>query len=120
MTKGHRVVRIGCQVHLCCALVHPDVSLRHGEMFSVTINSRKPRVEKGDVMYKKYKQTDTNCANTTACLDPAAISDDDIIKELLAKGVLMEKIRIPGHGKAVILHIADDFDAPLDDFAEYR
>lgn len=31
----------------------------------------------------------------------------------------MRKARRLGGAKDVILHIADDFDAPLDDFAEY-
>lgn len=28
--------------------------------------------------------------------------------------------RTPGSAKGQILHIAEDFDAPLDDFADYR
>lgn len=84
------------------------------------IESLKPPIDKEDVINKRTKKTDTNSANSTACLEPAVISDEDIIRELLAKGVPKEKIRIPGHGKNMILHISDDFDAPLDDFAEYR
>ena len=44
---------------------------------------------------------------------------EDIVQELLAKGVPRNKIRIPGHGKKDILYISDDFDAPLGDFEDY-
>jgi len=31
-----------------------------------------------------------------------------------------QRIRQPGSGKGQLLHMAEDFDATLDDFAEYR
>jgi len=42
-----------------------------------------------------------------------------IVRELMAKGVSKEKMRIPGKVKSHIVYMADDFDAPLDDFKEH-
>lgn len=54
-----------------------------------------------------------------ACTTDSATTTEDIVRELMAKGIPIEKIRIPGKVESHILHIADDFDAPLDDFKDY-
>lgn len=53
------------------------------------------------------------------CPEPAKTTED-IVRELVSQGKPIEKIRIPGKVKSHILYIADDFDAPLDDFKDYR
>ena len=50
--------------------------------------------------------------------DPTATTAE-IIEELMAKGIRADKIRIPGKGRQSIAYISDDFDAPLDELAEY-
>jgi len=56
-----------------------------------------------------------NAANST-------LSDEAIemaVKSLLAQGVKLEDIVMPGSGADAILFIADDFDAPIADFDDY-
>jgi hypothetical protein len=52
-------------------------------------------------------------------MDPVPKEEAQVkFPESLANRMLDEK-RVPGKGKGHILYMADDFDAPLEDFKEY-
>ncbi len=42
-----------------------------------------------------------------------------VVQDLMAKGIPKEKMRIPGKVISHICSVADDFDAPLEDFKDY-
>ena len=44
---------------------------------------------------------------------------EEIVEKLIAAGVKREDIVMPGSAANTILFIADDFDAPTSDFADY-
>lgn len=47
------------------------------------------------------------------------IITEAIVQDLLAQGLTLDQIILPGGGKDMIAYLGDDFDAPLDDFSEY-
>lgn len=49
----------------------------------------------------------------------ATATTETIVQELLAQGVQEQDIILPGSARNMITRIANDFDAPLDEFAEY-
>jgi hypothetical protein len=53
-------------------------------------------------------QTDAQSPSTT----------ESVIQELLATGIPLEQILIPGQGKRDVLFIADDFNDPCQEFAD--
>jgi antitoxin (DNA-binding transcriptional repressor) of toxin-antitoxin stability system len=49
----------------------------------------------------------------------AIIRGEQRVAKLVSEAVSEGKRRVPGLGKGQILYMADDFDAPLEDFKEY-
>ena len=47
------------------------------------------------------------------------VRDQHPIAKLIGESVPARKPAAPGSAKGAILHMADDFDAPLEDFREY-
>ncbi len=62
-------------------------------------------------------------ADSTHAHEPGPLLTDEtlaaIVDQLLAQGLSHEDIVMPGSARDAILFIADDFDAPTTDFADY-
>lgn len=58
-------------------------------------------------------------ASSESCTTDSATTTEEIVRELVAKGIPKEKIRIPGKVDSHIRYVADDFDAPINDFKDY-
>jgi len=69
---------------------------------------------------KPTLETPVNAYKEQAPCPESVKTTEDIVRELVSQGKPTEKIRIPGKVKSHILYIADDFDAPVDDFKDYR
>ncbi len=58
---------------------------------------------------------------TSSPLETATVhSTELIVQKLLAQGLSRDEIVMPGGAKGHVLYIASDFDAPLEDFADYK
>ena len=44
---------------------------------------------------------------------------EDVVNELMRRGVPLDQILIPGQGKEDVLFIPDDFDDPFQEFEDY-
>ena len=47
------------------------------------------------------------------------ITTEDVVNELLRRGIPLDQILIPGQGKEDVLFIPDDFDDPFQEFEDY-
>ena len=75
-------------------------------------SSNKPNRQKIDptVQDVPVSAEATDASETTA----------SIVQHLLAQGLRMEDIIMPGSAKDAGIYVADDFDAPCEDFEDYQ
>ena len=68
---------------------------------------------------KRTSQAEVGTSALTPQTDAQALSTtESVIQELLAAGIPLEQILIPGQGKGDVLFIADDFNDPCQEFAD--
>ena len=66
-------------------------------------------------------KTDTTSQDVTVSAETAASSDTTaaIAQHLLAQGLRMEDIIMPGSAKNAGIYVAENFDAPCEEFEDY-
>lgn len=68
---------------------------------------------------KRTSQTEGGASALTPQAGVHSLSTtESVIQELLAIGIPLEQILIPGQGKGDVLFIADDFNDPCKEFAD--
>ncbi len=69
------------------------------------------------------QEAQANLVEIVSRLEPGEemliLRDNEPVAKLVGEQRTAPGPRLPGRQKDQILHIADDFDAPLDDFREY-
>ncbi|GEM_PF-6777257 len=70
----------------------------------------------------KFVLTNTvpvNLAQKSPHGDDVDMLTNQIVQDLLAEGLSMDDIIMPGGGKGAIIYVSPDFDEPLAEFADY-
>ena len=92
------------------------VNVFYGDVSMATTSKVNPPVRG----YAKRTSPSEVCTSDLApkTAAPPISTTEDVIRELLATGILLEQILIPGQGKNDVLFMADDFNDPCDEFAD--